>query len=214
MSSDDSDSGPIDELYDEVVDQTEGRAGLAARLLERHLGYQQGVEEGGNSIRQIGIFNRVTINNSTENSGEESSGSESRTEVTVESDTRRGFLEKAAAGTAVVAAGAFGYETLQNSGSDIEIAEENIGSAPADYDLEIGNSEVIEDYVSSMVEEEKFSNIFRDVANDIDGETVSMGYIDDQNRVDFYGEDIVSSVEMSDSLYQEARDELDEVLQN
>lgn len=134
-------------------------------------------------------------------------------DVTI-NESRRGFLGKAAAGAAVLAGGAFAYETLQNSDSKVGITEENIGSEPADYDLEIGNSQVIEDYVSSMIDEEKFSNTFREVANDINGEKVSMGYIDDQKRVDFYGDDIVSSVEMNDSLYQEARDELDEVLQN
>lgn len=129
-------------------------------------------------------------------------------------DTRRGFLGKAAAGVAILGVGAFGYESLENSNDEIAIANENIGSNPGEYDLSIVNSQVIEEYVSSLMDEEGFESTFRDVAEDINGETVSMGYIDDENRVDFYSDSIVSSVEMNNSFYQEARDELDDILQN
>lgn len=139
MSSDDSD--PIDELYDEVVDQTEGRAGLAARLLERHLGYKQGAEDGGISIRQIGIFNRVTIDNSKNTSIEESGDRGTEEDYTeeddtepedsspVDSDTRRGFMGRLGrwgAGAAALGAGAgAGYAVIDGMEYDITISDDD-----------------------------------------------------------------------------------------
>lgn len=127
---------------------------------------------------------------------------------------RRDFLGKTLAAVGLIGAGAFGYETLKNSEEDIYIADNNIGQQPLDYDLEIGSSSIIEDYVETMMAEPGYSDVFEGVAQDINGENVSMGYLDEQNRIDFYGEEVVSSVEMSDQLYNEAQSELNEILQN
>ncbi len=129
-------------------------------------------------------------------------------------DDRRGFLKTVAAGGALLAGGGLAYGTWQNSGDDIYIAEENIGETPGDYTQDVASSEVIEKYVSNMMDEEAFSDTFTEVGQDIDGKDLSMGYMDSENRIDFYGDQVVSSVEMEDQLYNEAKDELNEVLQN
>lgn len=134
-------------------------------------------------------------------------------DVTI-NESRRGFLGKLAAGGALLAGGAFAYETVQNSGDDVYIAEENIGKTPGDYTQDVASNEIIEQYVSNMMDEEEFSNTFTQVGSEIDGKDLSMGYMDSENRMDFYDDEVVSSVEMDDQLYNEAKDELNEVLQN
>ncbi len=132
-------------------------------------------------------------------------------DVTI-NESRRGFLGKLAAGGAVLAGGAFAYETWQNSDDDIYLAEDNIGETPRDYTQNIASNELIEQYVSSMMEEEEFSDTFTQVGNEINGKDLNMGYLDEENRIDFYDDEVVSSVEMNDQLYSEAKDELTEVL--
>ena len=134
-------------------------------------------------------------------------------DVTI-NESRRGFLGKLLGGAAVIGGGAFAYETWQNSSDDIYVAEENIGEAPGDYSMEIGSSDLVEQYVSQMMEEENYSGTFTSVAEDINRKSVTMGYSDSDNRIDFYDDTIVSSVEMNDQLYSEAKDEMDELLQN
>lgn len=83
MSSDDSD--PIDDLYDETVDQTEERESLAGRLLERYKGYREGLSEGGISIQQTGLINIARIGDDREETTESQ-------EETGETPTRRDFM--------------------------------------------------------------------------------------------------------------------------
>lgn len=57
MSSED----PIDETFDEAAEQTEDRATCTDQIVERFIGYRNGVGDGGSDITQIGIFNKVIV---------------------------------------------------------------------------------------------------------------------------------------------------------
>lgn len=156
MSSDDSD--PIDEVYDEAVDQTEEREGLAGRLLERYKGYREGIENGGATIRQIGLINIARIGDNEENN-ESSEQSES------DGTSRRGFMRSAknagimaAGGLAAAGAGAAAWEAVDDDGDTIynkvvnnEYNDSDESSPPPVY------TEVL-DYRSELVVEEFFED--------------------------------------------------------
>lgn len=201
MSS--SDEDPLDELYDEAVEQTEEREGLASRLLERHIGYKSGVEEGGISISQFGIFNKVIINEGDiEGDSESTTTTDKGEEPSTESEeTRRSFLNKlgtTGAGLmgAGVAAGA-GYAVIDGM----------------EYDFVLHEDESIEDFLDNTM----YSNNedLRAAANNI-----SEAYEEDgnyklflengilENNIGLLEEGNPTEIEdLSDTAYREAKTE-------
>jgi hypothetical protein len=89
----------------------------------------------------------------------------------------------------------------------IEIAEENIGGDPLDYDTEISRDETIEAFVEDLSGMEFYGETFREVDESLEGDE-DMGFLDAEGRIDFYDDEIKSSVVMSEDVYERAIGEL------
>lgn len=124
--------------------------------------------------------------------------------VSTKNSSRRNFLKKGGAALAAVAGAGIVYEGTDNNEDSIFLAKDNMGEKPADYNFEVLDDSAVQDYVDNMAARERYSKAFQQVDDDIEGREANMGFLDDENRIDFYDETVLSSVEMSDNLYQEA----------
>lgn len=114
---------------------------------------------------------------------------------------RRGVL---GAGAALLGGAIYSGATGRDR---IEIAEENIGEEPLEYDTEIRRDETIESFVEDLAGMEFYGEAFREVDRSLEGDE-DMGLLDADGRIDFYDDEIKSSVVMSEDVYERATSNL------
>lgn len=183
-----------DELIDEAINEIEG----LSEIYERHMG------KAISSLEYSAeVFEQVKENI------EEADSAQIYIDIDIEEtgESRRSFLEKLFWGGVLATGAGIAYESSTGSSEQIDIVEENIGGAPGVYDTEVLDGSEVERYLEQMSTQEQFSK-FKRVEEMIGSRDVDMGLIYEDNRIDFYDGEIVSSVEMSDGLYQEAIDEI------